>query len=148
MSEQHKGLFIGELASKAGVKPDTVRFYEKGKLLPPPTRTATGYRVYDEAALRQLRFIRQAQALGFSLQQIRRILQLRGAGPATCRCVLSIAETTLSETKAKLDELQRFHDALEQNVRKWRTAAKSGRKMASEFCALIESTGITDGSLK
>ena len=78
-------LLIGELARQAGVKADTVRFYEKQGLLSKPTRTAAGYRVYDEAALKQLRFIKQAQSLGFSLQEVHRILNLRGEGKTTCR---------------------------------------------------------------
>ena len=133
-------LLIGQLAKEAGVKSDTVRFYEKQNLLPKPTRTAADYRVYDEAALKQLRFIKQAQSLGFSLQEIKRILNLRGEGKTTCRCVLAIAEATLSEAETKLRELQAFRDALKQHVEQWRTQSKAGRKMAAEFCTLIESS--------
>ena len=133
-------LLIGQLAKEAGVKSDTIRFYEKQNLLPKPTRTAAGYRVYDEAALKQLRFIKQAQSLGFSLQEIQRILNLRGAGKTTCKCVLGIAEATLSETEAKLCELEEFRNGLKKHVQQWRTKAKSGGKMAAEFCALIETS--------
>lgn len=133
-------LLIGELAKAAGVKADTVRFYEKQGLLPKPVRTAAGYRVYDEAAMKQLRFIKQAQSLGFSLQEVRRILDLRGEGTTTCRCVLSIAEATLGETEAKLRELENFRDGLKKHVEQWRSKTKSGGKMAAEFCALIESS--------
>jgi len=80
-------LLIGELAKQAGVKPDSVRFYERNNLLPKPQRSANGYRVYDEAAPNRLKFIKRAQALGFSLDEIRRILNLRGQGKETCRCV-------------------------------------------------------------
>lgn len=133
-------LLIGELAREVGVKTDTVRFYEKQNLLPEPTRTAAGYRIYDEAALKQLRFIKQAQSLGFSLQEIQRILNLRGEGKTTCRCVLGIAEATLSETEAKLQELEAFRDGLKKHVQQWRSKTQNGGKMASEFCALIESS--------
>ncbi len=91
-SEPKKPLLIGQVAKLAGVKSDTVRFYERTGLLPRPTRTAAGYRVYDEAATRQLRFVKKAQALGFSLDEIRRILNLRGGGRKTCDRVLAIAE--------------------------------------------------------
>jgi DNA-binding transcriptional MerR regulator len=64
-----KGLHIGQLAKLAGVRPDTVRFYEHDGLLARPERSAAGYRIYDEAALKRLRFIKQAQALGFSLER-------------------------------------------------------------------------------
>ena len=138
---QNKRQFlIGELAREAGVKSDTVRFYEKQSLLQEPTRTAAGYRTYDEAALKQLRFIKRAQSLGFSLQEIHRILNLRGEGKTTCRCVLGIAEATLSETEAKLKELEIFRDGLKKHVKQWRNQTQNGGEMAAEFCALIESS--------
>lgn len=138
---QHdKPLLIGQLARLAGVKPDSVRFYERSGLLPKPQRLASGYRAYDKWALRRLRFIKQAQSLGFSLDEIKRILSLRGEGKTTCRCVLAIAEATLSETENKLKELQRFRNALKRNVENWRTVNRSGGQMAAEFCALIESS--------
>ena len=137
--QNDKPLLIGQLAKLAGVKPDSVRFYERSGLLPKPRRLVSGYRVYDEAALRRLRFIKRAQSLGFSLGEIKRILSLRGEGKTTCRCVLGIAEATLSDTENKLKELQTFRDALRQHVECWQTRSKAGGRMAAEFCALIES---------
>lgn len=131
---------IGQLAKAAGVKSDTVRFYEKQGLLPKPIRAANAYRVYDEAALRRLRFIKQAQALGFTLDEIRRILSLRGQGKQTCRCVVAMAEATLEETGRKLAELQTFHDALKETLARWRRLSHRAVPMAAEFCALIESS--------
>ena len=84
-----KPLLIGRLAKLSGVTPDTIRFYERSGLLPKPSRTASGYRVYNDAALNQVRFIRKAQSLGFSLDEIRRIMSLRGHGKETCRCVIA-----------------------------------------------------------
>ena len=131
---------IGQLAKLAGVKPDTVRFYERTGLLPKPGRSPNGYRSYDEPTLDKIRFIRKAQSLGFSLDEIRRILNLRGRGKATCRCVIAMAEATLSETETKLKELQRFRDNLKSNLTRWQKV--SGREKAvAEFCALIESSG-------
>jgi len=137
MSE--KPLLIGQLATLAGVKPDTVRFYERRGLLPKPARTASEYRLYDEAALNQLRFIKKAQSLGFSLDEVRQILRLRGQGSRTCHSVLAIAEATLDETEIKLRELQKFRDALAANVKRWRKLP-ARRKCAAEFCDLIESS--------
>src|SRR2546426_5578649 len=135
-----KPLLIGQLAKLAGVKPDSVRFYERSGLLPRPERTPSGYRVYQRDALKHLRFIKKAQSLGFKLDEIKRILSLRGQGPQTCRCVVAIAEATLSETKAKLDQLQKFYDALAKNLKDWRRSNKDGRRIAADFCALIESS--------
>ena len=132
-----KPLLIGRLAKLSGVKPDTIRFYERSGLLPKPSRTASGYRLYDDAALNQVRFIRKAQSLGFSLDEIKRIMSLRGRGKETCRCVVSMAEATLSETETKLKEMQRFREALARHLGRWKRNSKS--KAAAEFCALIES---------
>lgn len=137
-----KPLLIGQLAREVGVKVDTVRFYERSGLLPKAERTAAGYRAYDAAALKRLRFIKQAQALGFSLDEIKRILNLRGQGAATCRCVVGIAEATLSDTEEKLRELQEFHDRLKQAVAQWKRSTVGRRNCRAEFCDLIENTGI------
>ncbi|MBI2924356.1 MAG: heavy metal-responsive transcriptional regulator [Verrucomicrobia bacterium] len=133
-------LLIGKLAALVGMKPDSVRFYERAGLLPKPQRLTSGYRVYDEAALKRLRFIRQAQSLGFSLDEIHRILNLRGQGKETCRCVIGMAEATLSETEERLAEWQTFADSLRAHLRRWKRNVDPGACTAAEFCNLIEST--------
>lgn len=138
--QDSRQMLIGQLAKDVGVKSDTVRFYEKQGLLTKPARTPAGYRVYDEADAKRLRFIKQAQSLGFSLLEIRRILNLRGGGTTTCRCVLAIAEATLSEAEAKLKELEDFRNGLKKRVQQWKRETKNGGRMAAEFCALIESS--------
>ncbi len=142
-----KPLLIGQLAASAGIKADSVRFYERSGLLPKPARTAAGYRVYDRHALDQLRFIKKAQLLGFSLDEVRRVLQLKDQGNAKCRSVLAMAEATLTETASKLTELQRFHDALAANVRRWRKRP-AGTKCAGEFCELIEESSTKQSEKK
>lgn len=131
-----KPLLIGKLAKLSGVKPDTIRFYERSGLLPKPSRTASDYRVYNDDALRQVRFIRKAQTLGFSLDEIRRIMSLRGQGKDTCRCVVAMAEATLAETETKLTELHKFKDKLTTNLERWKRTGRG--PIAAEFCALIE----------
>src|SRR5438132_6400139 len=109
MSE--RPLLIGRLAKLAGVKSDTVRFYERSGLLPKPSRTASAYRVYDDAALKQLRFIKKAQSLGFSLDEVRRILHLRGQGGRTCRAVLRNRRSNVGgngNQTARAAEVSRF----------------------------------------
>ena len=131
-------LLIGRLAKLSGITPDTVRFYERSGLLPKPRRTGSGYRVYDDTALSQIRFIRKAQSLGFSLDEIRRIMKLRGQGKETCRCVIAMAEATLAETQTKLKELQNFRDKLTGNLSRWKRKRRG--PIAAEFCRLIESS--------
>lgn len=146
--QHHKPLLIGQLAKLAEVKSDSVRFYERSGLLPKPQRLASGYRAYDEAALRRLRFIKQAQSLGFSLDEIKRILRLRGEGSETCRCVIAIAEATLSETEEKLRELRQFHDRLKQAVTDWKRSAARHRQCHAEFCDLIEGSASANQDLR
>ena len=134
-----KPLLIGRLAKLSGVRPDTIRFYERIGLLPKPQRLASGYRIYDDAALKQVRFIRKAQSLGFSLDEIRRIISLRGQGRETCRCVIAMAEATLAETETKLKELRKFNETLATNLTRWKRKRRG--PIAAEFCALIESAG-------
>jgi DNA-binding transcriptional MerR regulator len=129
---------IGQLARLAGVKPDTVRFYERAGLLEQPERTFSGYRLYDRAAVQRLRFIKKAQAFGFTLEEIKRILRLRGRGRETCACVVHLAEASLGEVEARLRELSAYRDALARNLARWRRAPGQGAQSAAEFCALIE----------
>jgi MerR family copper efflux transcriptional regulator len=136
---KEKPLLIGRLARLVGVKPDTIRFYERSGLLPKPQRMASGYRVYDDSALKQVCFIRRAQSLGFSLDQIHRILSLRSQGKETCRCVVAMSEATLAKTEAKLKELQEFRDALARNLERWKRVPRG--RLVAKFCALIESSG-------
>ncbi|MEO7323574.1 MAG: MerR family transcriptional regulator, partial [Dokdonella sp.] len=70
------GFTIGEIAKRAGVGIDTVRYYERSDLLPRPTRRASGYREYEVSDVRRLRFIRRAKEIGFSLDEIRDLLAL------------------------------------------------------------------------
>lgn len=141
----NKGVQIGRLGKAAGVSADTIRFYEKQGLLPAPARTSSGYRLYDATALRRLRFIRKAQTIGFSLDEIRRILNLRGRGAETCRCVMSIAEATLEETERKMRELKRLRDSLRSHLQRWKEAPPR-RKVAAEFCVLIENAMEEEGT--
>lgn len=142
---QNAQYLIGQLAADAGVGADTVRFYEKQGLLAKPSRSPSGYRLYGEAALRRLRFIRKAQTLGFSLDEIKRILSLRGQGPETCECVISMAEASLEEVETKLRELQAFRDGLAENLDRWRTTPYQGGPLGAEFCALIENSQPSEG---
>jgi MerR family mercuric resistance operon transcriptional regulator len=85
---------IGELATRSGVKIETIRYYERVKMLVPPPRTASGRRVYDATDLRILVFIRRSRELGFSHDQIRALLRLGGPEKATCREVRKSPRTT------------------------------------------------------
>jgi len=135
---------IGELARRARVNIQTVRFYERQKLLPQPARKPSGYRVYAEADLRRLLFIRQAKALGFSLDEIREILNMRARGACPCGRVIHVAEHHLNNIRDTIRNLAGFEKQLSRAVKKWKNSSQP-RLARDEFCALIERTMETDG---
>lgn len=109
-----KSLKIGELAEASGVGIETIRYYERRKLLPKPLRTASGYRMYGDEAVQQLAFVRRAQRLGFSLDEISRLLELQqGGGKAEVR---ELASHKLAMVEEKLRDLQNMQATLKNLV--------------------------------
>ena len=105
-------LSIGQVARRAGVGVETVRFYEREGLLEEPPRRASGYRQYDEHVVKRLHFIKRAQKLGFSLKEITELLLLRVDGQTSCEEVKGRTEAKIAEVERKLLELQRMRQAL------------------------------------
>lgn len=103
---------IGTIARRAGVGVETIRFYEREKLLAEPARDpSNGYRRYPEGTVLRLQFIARAKELGFTLRETRELLELR-AGPATCGTVKARAEEKLDNIHRKIEDLQRIERAL------------------------------------
>ncbi len=88
-------LLIGDVAERTGLSAPTIRYYESIGLLAQPARSATGYRRYTESTVEELHFIRKAQGLGFSLDEIGEILQLSRSGQKPCSHVLTLAHQHL-----------------------------------------------------
>lgn len=105
-------LKIGELASAAGVSRDTIRYYERLDVLPRAIRSSGGYRLYDEADVEQLRFIKQAQSLGLSLDEIKALLPGLSAGLEECRRVRDLLSAKLEEFDARIAEMRVFRKKL------------------------------------
>ena len=103
---------IGQLARAAGVGVETIRFYQRRKLIQEPRRPPSGYRQYDDEAARRIRFIRQAQELGFSLKEIRDLLTLRIDPTVSCADVKARAEAKIAEVDRKIASLRRIRRAL------------------------------------
>ena len=101
---------IGSLAKRVGVGVDTVRYYERAGLLQPRNRLASGYRRYSDIEISRLRFIRRAQALGFSLKEIRDLLDL--SSKRDVARVKKSAEAKLADIERRIAELRRVHDGL------------------------------------
>ena len=98
-------LRIGDLARATDTRVETIRWYEKQGLIPPPDRTSGNYRAYGEAALARLSFIRRAQDLGFSLDQVRALLQLASDEAGDCAEVDVLAQQHLDEIDRKIADL-------------------------------------------
>ncbi len=130
-------LTISRLAQAAGVGVDTVRYYERSGLLPEPPRRASGYRAYRDEDVQRLRFIRRAKRLGFSLEEIRGLLQLSTQNEQGVPGVHATAAARLAELDARIAELQRVRNALHQLVE-----ACPGHGSAHE-CPILEA--LTDG---
>ena len=99
-------LKVSELADRAGVSADTVRYYEKEGLLPEPGRTHAGYRQYDLDAIERLHFIRGAQTLGLKLGDIKELLAIRDRGACPCGHTQQLLEQRVSEIDAEIRELK------------------------------------------
>lgn len=103
---------IGELAKQVGVNPQTLRFYERRGLLPTPSRQGSGkYRDYDESALHRLRFISSAKSAGFTLENIKELLDAQFEDEP-CRNVAALAAARLSELDQRIAELSAFRERL------------------------------------
>jgi MerR family copper efflux transcriptional regulator len=110
MEKAMRTMTIGRLAKQAGVNIDTIRYYERNGLIPEPVRRESGYREYEGADLRRLRFILRAKDLGFTLAEIRELLTL--SADRDVRGVKRRAEQHLEQVKHKIKELQRVRRGL------------------------------------
>jgi MerR family copper efflux transcriptional regulator len=107
---------IGSAAEQAGVNVQTLRYYERRGLLPKSPRHASGYRDINEEAIRTVRFVKRAQDLGFSLQEVETLLGLRGDKRRDRTRVRAVAEARIRQIDRKLAELQAMRQALSQLV--------------------------------
>jgi Hg(II)-responsive transcriptional regulator len=107
---------IGELATRAGVPTATVRYYERRGLIAQPGRSASGYREYTVAEVDRIRFIRRAQDLGFALEEIQELLELRVDDPAACPVVEAKTRQKINLVRARIREMHRLESVLERLV--------------------------------
>ena len=107
---------ISTVAANSGCNLETIRYYERIGLMPPPERTPNGYREYSEADVEQLRFISRGRGLGFSLQEIRSLLRLAQAPGISCSEVDQLARKHLDDILVRLKDLQRMARELERTI--------------------------------
>ena len=117
-SQSSEALPIGELSRRSGVNIETIRYYERIKVLPAPPRATNGRRVYGQAETRTLAFIRRSRELGFTLDEIRTLLILSAEnGQGACAEVSELATGHLAEVRAKIDDLKVMERVLVDAVR-------------------------------
>ena len=109
----------GELARLSGVSTDSLRHYERLRLLPAPRRSPGNYRLYPPEALARVQIIRRALAMGFSLPELAKILRVRDAGGAPCRQVKRLLEDKLSQLDTKIADLQALRENLQTVADDW-----------------------------
>lgn len=112
MSEEHQKLAIGKLSERTGVHIETIRYYEKIGLLPSPSRTEGGHRIYSKEHLVRLMFLRRSRQLGFSLEEIRALLGLIERGDYTCGEVKTLTVQHLQDVRQKIKDLRKLEKAL------------------------------------
>jgi MerR family mercuric resistance operon transcriptional regulator len=128
-----QALKIGQLAQRAAVNLQTIRYYEREGLLPEPPRLSSGYRLYTDSTVRRVRFIKRAQEIGFSLAEIRELLSLRADGQRERNEVRAIAQAKIADIEDKMRTLKAMKTVLNRL-----TERCSGCGPASE-CPILES---------
>ena len=128
---------IGEIAERTGVSVETLRYYEKRRLLSAPARTDGGFRVYSDAVVHQVRFIKQAQSLGLTLDDIQQLAagQLRRNHAPSCRKVRDLLTRRIEDIDARIKELREFRRTLHENLAACDQALSSAAEPA---CPTIE----------
>lgn len=130
-------LAIGVLSQQTGSRVETIRYYEHVGLLPRPPRSPGGYRQYGREHLERLAFIRRARALGFSLNEVRRLFQLADGRRRPCAEARALAAGHLADVRAKIADLRRMERVLSKTVARCETGTGSE-------CALIDA--LSNGS--
>jgi len=109
------GLKVGEAARSAGVKVQTLHFYEREKLVAPAARSDAGYRLYEAGQIERIRAIKRAQSLGFTLREIRSLMDIAECRTAPAEA-MALAETKLAEIETKIRALETMRDALRHSL--------------------------------
>lgn len=129
-----------ELAGKVGMNSETLRYYERRGLLEEPPRTSGGYRDYPSTAIDVLRFVKRAQELGFTLDEIEELLHLDAGGPDGCDVARELAQARRADLEARIADLQRMRDSLGELVE------TCERPRADRSCPLLEAIEGKHGS--
>ncbi len=127
-------LSVGKLAEKAGINLETVRYYEGIGLMPKPKRKDSGYRIYSENDLKRLLFVKRAKELGFTLKEIKELLEIKIETKSTCGDIKHIAEHKILDVELKIKDLQKIKKALKNLV-----AQCICEEVSTDDCPILES---------
>lgn len=133
-----KQLKIGEVSRLSGIGIEALRFYEKSGLLDRPGRTYSGYRLYDESVLERLTFIKQAQVLGFTLEEIKQLIEHKRNGENPCAEVREVVRNRLYELNERIEQMIKYRDELTAALAEWDEVGE----MEGHVCGLIERSHI------
>jgi len=135
----------GELSRLAGVSSDTLRHYERKGVLERPRRSSNGYRQYPADALQRVQLVRRALSVGFTLDELATILNVRDRGGAPCEEVRNLAVQKLANIETQLRDLTNLRDQLRRTLRDW--DARLAHRSKGERVGLLESLGANRGTL-
>ena len=129
---------IGEVAKRTSLSVDAIRFYERRRLLPNPSRTTGRFRLYTEDAIERLQFIQQMQGLGFSLKEVGELLTLRERKVDACESVKTLLERKLADVRCKLVDMRQLESELNGDLRKCNSELNHRRRGAPCPCPVLE----------
>lgn len=140
------GLTRGQLAQRAQINLETVRFYEQEGLLAPPSRTVAGYRKFEEVAVDRLAFVKRAKALGFSLGEIRELLAIQDGHADACVEVRDLVQNKLAIVRDKKAELEKLETQLSAALRKCNHALRGQKpKQKLKACPVLNRMACSNG---
>jgi MerR family transcriptional regulator, copper efflux regulator len=142
-------LTVGQIAARAGVSADTIRYYERLGVVPKASRTAAGYRQYPESVIARIALVRNAQRFGFSLRQIAGFLRVRERGGKPCHEVRATAQRLLEAVDRQIAELTVARDQMRETLQNWdaRLASAPVHEPARLLETLTPSQTMDGGSL-
>lgn len=135
--KMNQSLKIGEVAKATGLSIDAIRFYQRERLVRQTARTEGGFRLFNPGDIQTLRFIRQAQDLGFSLSDIRQLLYLESEGE-TCSHVRDLLQQKVAAVRVKISELKKLERKLKLGLRKCDQELESERECHDAHCPVLE----------
>ena len=131
-------LRIGELAKRTEMSVEAIRFYEKRGLLPKAARSSGRFRLYGTDDISRIRFIRQMQGLGFSLQEVKQLVDLRSHNVDACETVRDLLQEKLQQIRAKTSQLQKLEAELVADVAKCEKELKHRQRHTAEACPVLK----------